>query len=698
MTETGGFMAGAVVGKFLLDKSDWDGKFRAVREDAQRLGGTASELGKRFQKVGLGITAAGAAITGAIGALVKKTADAGDAVFDMAQRTGVSTRVLSSYKLAAEQAGSSLDGLATGFRGLSSRMMDAKNGLTESKRAFETLGVEVMDSAGALRPMNDVLLDVADRFAGMKDGAEKAALAQDVFGRSGMELIPLLNSGRKGLEEAARQAERLGLVFDEKAARASDAFNDALAELKGSFAGLAKETVVSLLPVVRDLAARVTDTVAKVTAWVRENPALVEGIGKAALAVGGVLAVVGPLNLALGTTLTLIPRIAAVASALVSPLGLAAAAIAGVGFSIATLVKNHSDALEVMRRTAALAAADTKDNMLAVAAVQVRASAMGGEALEQWNALAFKFGKDFRAIFDELQTNPAYGTLKRILDDAKSGLEAAARAGAGLGEVIIRTGAALVGTNEALGGTVRLVETALPPAREFNVALGLWSTRLVDGILPAARQLPAAIQEGLMAPLAAATEAGNVFFSSMSSYFMLLSENIGAGISAIISDLKRLVFEEVLAAHKSVLAKQMESVAAYISSVFKKVPFPLNIVLAAGGFALVSKLFSKLTKFAKGAAFEKPTLIQNAIAGEAGPEYLLPEKKLTALVRDAMTAPRLGPVPAPLAAAAGAEGGAYHIVQNNHFRSLDRRTVHEAGELLFEEARRQARRTTRKRN
>lgn len=68
----------------------------------------------------------------------------------------------------------------------------------------------------------------------MPDGADKSALAMKVFGKSGMELIPLLNEGSDGITKLTDRARELGLVFDEQAGRNADAFNDGLDELKGA--------------------------------------------------------------------------------------------------------------------------------------------------------------------------------------------------------------------------------------------------------------------------------------------------------------------------------------------------------------------------------------------------------------------------------------------------------------------------------
>src|SRR5207237_10783621 len=57
--------------------------------------------------------------------------------------------------------------------------------------AFQQLGVSIYESNGQLRGESDVMMQVADAFKKMPDGAEKAGLAMKLFGKSGADLIPL---------------------------------------------------------------------------------------------------------------------------------------------------------------------------------------------------------------------------------------------------------------------------------------------------------------------------------------------------------------------------------------------------------------------------------------------------------------------------------------------------------------------------
>lgn len=264
MTGAAGFLAGSIVAKLLLDTGDWKKNLQAVKKDELTFKNAASKIGS---SLALGVKVAAGAVAAAVGTfglLTKKVADAGDAFNDMSKRVGISVEDLSAYELLAKKTGTSIEGMAVGFRGLSSRMLDASRGLEAQKQTFDELGIKVTGADGRLRSMNDVLLDVADRFSKMEDGTRKAALAQDLFGRSGMELIPMLNEGRAAILKNIDAARRLGLVWSKEDAQAADLFNDSLAELQGSFRGIGNDVGKVLIPVFTTLVQAATEGIANI--------------------------------------------------------------------------------------------------------------------------------------------------------------------------------------------------------------------------------------------------------------------------------------------------------------------------------------------------------------------------------------------------------------------------------------------------
>ena len=76
--------------------------------------------------------------------------------------TGIGADKISQITYAAEQEHASIEDLQTGWRRLSKAMSDADEGLAESVRSFDSIGVSIYDATGQLKSLDVMTLDVAD--------------------------------------------------------------------------------------------------------------------------------------------------------------------------------------------------------------------------------------------------------------------------------------------------------------------------------------------------------------------------------------------------------------------------------------------------------------------------------------------------------------------------------------------------------
>ena len=212
-------------------------------------------LSSAASKVNGVLAGLGAALSlGALVAAGKAALDTADNLSKLSQKTGISVESLSLLKPIAEQSGISLEGLAKGMQKLATAMVEAAGGSKEQVETFSRLGVSVKDAAGQLRPTEEVLLDLADAFAAMPDGAEKSALAVRLFGKSGVELIPFLNQGRAGIEQLKQKFKELGLEISGDTAKAAEKFNDTLDTVKQALSAIAMKVAEAALPALQKLA------------------------------------------------------------------------------------------------------------------------------------------------------------------------------------------------------------------------------------------------------------------------------------------------------------------------------------------------------------------------------------------------------------------------------------------------------------
>lgn len=198
---------------------------------------------------------------GGIVAFATSALNAGDELAKLSQKTGLSVESLSKWRFVAESSGTTLEGMLPGLRSLAQNMDTAANGGKESAEVFRRLGVPVKDARGNLRGMDAVMLDLADRFSKMPDGAQKSALAVRVFGKAGLELIPVMNQGRAGIGELMGTAEKLGLVMTGEAARAAEQFKDSLDLIKSAAGGLKTEFLINTAPAFSHVAKEMADAV-----------------------------------------------------------------------------------------------------------------------------------------------------------------------------------------------------------------------------------------------------------------------------------------------------------------------------------------------------------------------------------------------------------------------------------------------------
>ena len=195
---------------------------------------TVDAMNKVLGAIGVGVSFAGLA------SLVKGVADVGDRMNDLRKITGLTIEQLGGLGKVAKLNGTDLDSVAKAI-GVMSKNMYA------GSAAFDALKISTTNSSGQLRDSGSVLLDIADKFSRMQDGATKSAIANQIFGKSGRDLIPMLNEGSSAITEAT-DAYRQHSGMTLQTAQASDEFNDILTALNGRVTAVKTSFVGELLP------------------------------------------------------------------------------------------------------------------------------------------------------------------------------------------------------------------------------------------------------------------------------------------------------------------------------------------------------------------------------------------------------------------------------------------------------------------
>lgn len=192
-----------------------------------------------------------AGVVNAAGAITRWTGEAAAAAERtqlLSMKLGIGQSTLEGWGVAMSRVGLNQEALAGGMRTLSKHIEGLASGSEKSVELFAKLGSGMTGIDVASVGTEQAIRLVADRFAGMSDGAEKARLAQELFGRAGLQLLPVLNQGSAGLDKAAKDAERFGLVLTDTQRNALLAYDDAVDDMSSALEGFKKQVAAAFAP------------------------------------------------------------------------------------------------------------------------------------------------------------------------------------------------------------------------------------------------------------------------------------------------------------------------------------------------------------------------------------------------------------------------------------------------------------------
>nr|DAX28079.1 MAG TPA: tail tape measure [Caudoviricetes sp.] len=265
-----------------------------------QISSTFESAGNKLKDLGSQLTAlsavAGVATAGMVALGVKAGVSADD-LNTLAKVTGLSTQELQAFKYAEDLIDVSTGTMAGALAKLTKNMANAKNGSKDQIEAFKELKVAFTDSTGHLRDNNDVFYEVINALGGIKNEAERDALAMKLFGKSAQELNPLILGGAEDLKKLTEEAKSYGVVLSQEVLDKSNAFNDKIDTLKARINGIGSifgaKVAEALLPHM-DSIVNFIGEIAKAIS--KLDPTIVTVV----LAVGGLLAALAPVLTTIG--------------------------------------------------------------------------------------------------------------------------------------------------------------------------------------------------------------------------------------------------------------------------------------------------------------------------------------------------------------------------------------------------------------
>lgn len=221
--------------------------FKAHQEEAQGLSGLREQLDRTgiSQKA---LIVAQAAAPAAIVEITRRAIENSGALDEMRQKTGLSTEFLSGLDLVARTSGTSLEGMGAGFKNLSRQISEAADPTSQAAQAFRLLNIDLNQFPATAEGTERLTLELADSFSKLQDGFGKTALATQLFGRAGEQLIPSLNKGKAGIKDLQDQAAALHLVISGQTAKAANDLGEEFTKLGAVVRGAGNDLASLAIP------------------------------------------------------------------------------------------------------------------------------------------------------------------------------------------------------------------------------------------------------------------------------------------------------------------------------------------------------------------------------------------------------------------------------------------------------------------
>lgn len=332
-----------------LDKAGKElSKFDAKIKKIGKIGDEFISVGKSLSK---GLTAPIIAVGAAIGKVVSDTVGFSSKLSESASQAGLTAESYQELTFAISQYGISSNDAERTLGRLNQRIGLAAQGNEKYSSAFQNLGVSITDTTGKIKGSRDVFLEVAESLSNIEDPAVRSAQASEIFGVNlSRRLLPALSNGADGIEDFTKEAQKLGIVMSDEQVANAEQFGISIDNLKLQFSAITREIGSAFIPILQDsLIPAIQNNVLPAVRNMADNikgvantfSNLPSSIKKGLAVFTGIAAAIGPVSLAFGGLLKLIPTLitglgglGSAFTLLTGPIGLVVAGIAAIGVAV----------------------------------------------------------------------------------------------------------------------------------------------------------------------------------------------------------------------------------------------------------------------------------------------------------------------------------------------------------------------------
>ena len=393
------------------------------------MGLSADELGNAVDVMAKAMTTANTDLT--------MLGDAFKFVGPMAKTAGVSLeevtaaiQLLSNAGIQGEMAGTTLRGM----------LLSLTSPSAEAEKELNRLGVRVLDGAGNVRTLTEIIGDLENALADAGSGEKLRSLGTIFPARQAAGVAELVSQGADRLREATEALGDSSGTASRIAGTQLDTLKGDVTILLSALEGVAIAIGEAFGTELRSAVRGVTSFLSALGKWIGENRqvvlttvAIVSGILAAGVALVGLGGTISILAFAAGGLATALSAIGSLLAAIVSPVGLVIAAFVGLGAYLITTTGAGAEALSWLGekfqalKATALAAFQGIGDALAAGDLSLAAKILWLTLKMEWqkgiNWLEAKW-LDFKGFFVSVFQNAVYN-LARFLTDAWAGIQVA---------------------------------------------------------------------------------------------------------------------------------------------------------------------------------------------------------------------------------------------------------------------------------
>lgn len=243
-----------LMGSILVNNDEANKSISKTDEKAEGLGGKLLKGVGTAAKWGTAIAGAAAAGGAALLGMASKSAETTDRIDKLSAKIGISKQGFQEWDYIMGQNGMDVEKLQVGVKTLVTQMDAAAGGSKSATEAFNKLGLSWSDGNGKLKNQEQMMNESIMALASMENGTEKARLATELFGKAGVEMMPMLNNGAQGIQDLKNRAHELGLVLGDDAVNAGVVLGDTMDDVKDSFGMITTQIGVKVMPLIQSFA------------------------------------------------------------------------------------------------------------------------------------------------------------------------------------------------------------------------------------------------------------------------------------------------------------------------------------------------------------------------------------------------------------------------------------------------------------